>query len=134
MDGASKFVRGDAIAGLLILLINIIGGLIVGMVLHDLSFSDAGRIYVLLTIGDGLVAQIHPYFIFSYSDNCNSSYNKRIYDRSGCYSTSKPNSLFISGAMIALIGLVPGMPRAVFLTLSISTIGLGIFVHRQKLI
>ena len=63
MDGASKFVRGDAIAGLLILLINIIGGLIVGMVQHDLSFSDAGRIYVLLTIGDGLVAQIQSLFL-----------------------------------------------------------------------
>ena len=62
MDGASKFVRGDAIAGLLILLINIIGGLIVGMVQHDLSFSDAGRIYVLLTIGDGLVHKFHHYF------------------------------------------------------------------------
>ena len=58
MDGASKFVRGDAIAGLLILLINIIGGLIVGIGQHDLTFSEAGRIYVLLTIGDGLVAQI----------------------------------------------------------------------------
>ena len=62
MDGASKFVRGDAIAGLLILLINIIGGLIVGMVQHDLSFSDAVEFYVLLTIGDGLVYKFHHYF------------------------------------------------------------------------
>ena len=58
MDGASKFVRGDAIAGLLILIINIVGGLIIGIGQHDLTFSEAGRIYVLLTIGDGLVAQI----------------------------------------------------------------------------
>ena len=58
MDGASKFVRGDAIAGLLILLINIIGGLIIGISQHDLTFTEAGRIYALLTIGDGLVAQI----------------------------------------------------------------------------
>jgi flagellar biosynthesis protein FlhA len=57
MDGASKFVRGDAIAGLLILIINILGGLAVGLTQHDLSFSEAGKIYVLLTIGDGLVAQ-----------------------------------------------------------------------------
>lgn len=58
MDGASKFVRGDAVAGMLILLINIVGGLIIGISQHDLSFTEAGRIYVLLTIGDGLVAQI----------------------------------------------------------------------------
>ena len=58
MDGASKFVRGDAIAGILILLINIIGGLAIGIGQHDLSFAQAGEIYVLLTIGDGLVAQI----------------------------------------------------------------------------
>lgn len=58
MDGASKFVRGDAVAGLLILIINILGGLAVGLTQHDLSFSEAGKIYVLLTIGDGLVAQI----------------------------------------------------------------------------
>ena len=58
MDGASKFVRGDAVAGLLILIINIIGGLTIGMTQYDMSFTEAGEIYVLLTIGDGLVAQI----------------------------------------------------------------------------
>ena len=58
MDGASKFVRGDAIAGMLILVINIIGGLTIGISQHDLSFSEAGRILLLLTIGDGLVAQV----------------------------------------------------------------------------
>jgi flagellar biosynthesis protein FlhA len=63
MDGASKFVKGDAIAGLLILLINIVGGMIVGMAQHDLSLSDASQIYVLLTVGDGLVAQIPALFL-----------------------------------------------------------------------
>src|SRR3546814_13989723 len=58
MDGASKFVRGDALAGLLVMIINIIGGLIIGVGQHDLAFSEAGRVYTLLTIGDGLVAQI----------------------------------------------------------------------------
>uniref|UniRef100_UPI001A9D7D7F FHIPEP family type III secretion protein n=1 Tax=Pseudomonas sp. 95_A TaxID=2813570 RepID=UPI001A9D7D7F len=58
MDGASKFVRGDAIAGLIIMAINVIGGLIVGMAQHDMSFAAAGKNYTLLTIGDGLVAQI----------------------------------------------------------------------------
>ena len=66
MDGASKFVRGDAIAGILILLINIIGGLAIGIGQHDLSFAQAGEIYVLLTIGDGLVAQI-PSLLLSLS-------------------------------------------------------------------
>ena len=64
MDGASKFVRGDAIAGLLILLINIIGGLVIGISQHDLSFTEAGKIYALLTIGDGLVAQIPTLLLF----------------------------------------------------------------------
>ena len=58
MDGASKFVRGDAIAGIIIMLINLIGGLAIGMAQHSLSFSEAGHTYTLLTIGDGLVAQI----------------------------------------------------------------------------
>ena len=58
MDGASKFVRGDAVAGLLIMVISIVGGLIVGVAQHGLSFSEAGHVYTLLTIGDGLVAQI----------------------------------------------------------------------------
>ena len=133
MDGASKFVRGDAIAGLLILLINIIGGLIVGMVQHDLSFSDAGRIYVLLTIGDGLVAQIPSLFLSLATAIIVTrvTTNESMTDQA-VTQLANPTALFISGAMIALIGLVPGMPRAVFLTLSISTIGLGIFVHRQK--
>ena len=133
MDGASKFVRGDAIAGLLILLINIVGGLIVGMVQHDLSFSDAGRIYVLLTIGDGLVAQIPSLFLSLATAIIVTrvTTNESMTDQA-VTQLANPTALFISGAMIALIGLVPGMPRAVFLTLSISTIGLGIFVHRQK--
>ncbi|EGH34591.1 flagellar biosynthesis protein FlhA, partial [Pseudomonas syringae pv. japonica str. M301072] len=58
MDGASKFVRGDAIAGLLILFINLIGGMLVGILQHNMTFADAGRVYTLLTIGDGLVAQL----------------------------------------------------------------------------
>ena len=134
MDGASKFVRGDAIAGLLILLINIVGGLIVGMVQHDLSFSDAGRIYVLLTIGDGLVAQIPSLFLSLATAIIVTrvTTNQSMTDQA-VTQLANPTALFISGAMIALIGLVPGMPRAVFLTLSISTIGLGIYVHRQKI-
>ena len=134
MDGASKFVRGDAIAGLLILLINIVGGLIVGMVQHDLSFSDAGRIYVLLTIGDGLVAQIPSLFLSLATAIIVTrvTTNESMTDQA-VTQLANPTALFIAGAMIAIIGLVPGMPRAVFLTLSISTIGLGIFVHRQKI-
>ena len=58
MDGASKFVRGDATAGILILVINMLGGLVIGVMAHDMSFSEAARVYTLLAIGDGLVAQI----------------------------------------------------------------------------
>ena len=111
MDGASKFVRGDAIAGLLILLINIVGGLIVGMVQHDLSFSDAGRIYVLLTIGDGLVAQIPSLFLSLATAIIVTrvTTNESMTDQA-VTQLANPTALFISGAMIALIGLVPGMP------------------------
>ena len=134
MDGASKFVRGDAIAGLLILIINIIGGLIVGMVQHDLSFNEAGKIYVLLTIGDGLVAQIPSLFLSLATAIIVTrvTTNESMTDQA-VTQLANPTALFIAGSIIALIGLVPGMPRAVFLTLSISTIGLGIYVHRQKI-
>ena len=72
MDGAAKFVKGDAIAGILILLINIIGGLIIGSVQHDLSLNESAETYILFTVGDGLVAQIPS--LISSNGNCNDSY------------------------------------------------------------
>ena len=120
MDGASKFVRGDAVAGILIMLINIIGGLFVGMLQHDLDLATAARTYTLLTIGDGLVAQI-PALIISIAagmvvtrvgddQNLSQQFLGQLFDN--------PKVLGLTGAIIGLLGLVPGMPNLVFLLLA----------------
>jgi flagellar biosynthesis protein FlhA len=131
MDGASKFVRGDAIAGLLILLINIIGGLTIGLSQHDLSFSEAGRIYVLLTIGDGLVAQI-PSLLLSLST---AIIVTRVTTSESMTEQAKsqlnnPMAMFVAGGILLLLGLVPGMPHMVFLTLALAVVGLGIMLSK----
>jgi flagellar biosynthesis protein FlhA len=133
MDGASKFVSGDAIAGMLILLINIIGGLAIGMAQHGLSFSEAGRLYVLLTIGDGLVAQI-PSLLLSLATaiivtrvTTSESMTEQAKTQ-----LSNPAALFISSGILMILGLVPGMPHVVFITLAAATAGLGLMVIRQE--
>jgi flagellar biosynthesis protein FlhA len=131
MDGASKFVRGDAIAGLLILLINIIGGLAIGLSQHDLSFSEAGRIYVLLTIGDGLVAQI-PSLLLSLST---AIIVTRVTTSESMTEQAKsqlnnPMAMFVAAGILMLLGLVPGMPHMVFLTLGAAVAGLGVMLSQ----
>jgi flagellar biosynthesis protein FlhA len=134
MDGASKFVRGDAIAGLLILFINIIGGLVVGMVQHDLSMSNAAENYILLTIGDGLVAQI-PSLLLS---TATAIIVTRISDSaemseqilSQLFSSARP--LYITAAIIGSLGLVPGMPNLVFLALAGLMVGIGLFISQRE--
>jgi len=132
MDGASKFVRGDAIAGLLILIINIVGGLTIGVAQHDLPFSEAARIYTLLTIGDGLVAQIPALFL--------SLATAIIVTRVTTTETmadqarsqlANPGALIISGAILGLIGIVPGMPHFMFLLLAACTAGAGFMLARR---
>ncbi|WP_109484229.1 flagellar biosynthesis protein FlhA [Paraburkholderia sp. C35] len=119
MDGASKFVRGDAIAGLLIMVINIIGGLIVGVVQHGMDFADAGKTYTLLTIGDGLVAQI-PSLVISTAAGVIVSRVATDEDI-GTQLTSQlftnPRVLMITGSILVLMGLIPGMPHFAFLLL-----------------
>ena len=132
MDGASKFVRGDAIAGLLILLINIIGGLAIGLSQHDLSFSEAGRIYVLLTIGDGLVAQI-PSLLLSLST---AIIVTRVTTSESMTEQAKtqlnnPMAMFVAAGILMLLGLVPGMPHLVFLTLGAAVAGLGVMLSQD---
>ncbi len=133
MDGASKFVRGDAIAGLLILIINIVGGLAIGVAQHDLPFAEAAKIYTLLTIGDGLVAQIPALFL--------SLATAIIVTRVTTTETmadqartqlANPGALFISGGILALIGIVPGMPHFVFLSLAGVTAGIGYMIIRRQ--
>lgn len=120
MDGASKFVRGDAVAGILILLINIVGGLGVGILQHDLPFSQAMEYYTLLTIGDGLVAQI-PGLLLSTATaiivtRVNS--NQDMGEQVSLQVLSNPKALAISAGIIGLLGMIPGMPNFVFISLS----------------
>jgi len=131
MDGASKFVRGDAVAGLLILIINIIGGLIIGMTQYDMSFTEAGEIYVLLTIGDGLVAQI-PSLILSLATAI--VVTRVTTDESMTDQTSaqlaNPLALFVAGGILLTLGIIPGMPSMVFIILALLCMGTGYLVHR----
>ena len=132
MDGASKFVRGDAVAGLLILVINIIGGLIIGMGQHDMSFSDAGRIYVLLTIGDGLVAQI-PSLLLSLAT---AIVVTRVTTSESMAEQAKrqlnnPLAFFVAAGILILLGLVPGMPHLMFLSLGMGAAVLGYLMSQD---
>ncbi|MGF6858144.1 flagellar biosynthesis protein FlhA [Paraburkholderia sp. CI3] len=127
MDGASKFVRGDAVAGLLIMVINIIGGLIVGMVQHDMSFAAAAKNYTLLTIGDGLVAQI-PSLVISTAAGVIVSRvatNEDIGTQLTGQLFTNPRVLMITGCILVLMGLIPGMPHFAFLILGGGLIQLG---------
>ena len=120
MDGSSKFVRGDAIAGLIILFINIIGGLFIGILQHDLDFGQAVEIYVLLTIGDGLVAQIPSLVLSSASaviiTRVSKSENMGEQVISQLFSDPRP--LVVTAVVIGAVGLVPGMPNFAFLSMA----------------
>ena len=132
MDGASKFVRGDAIAGLMILAINILGGLAIGIGLHNLSVGDALRIYTLLTIGDGLVAQIPAMFLsLATAIIVTRVTTAQSMTEQATTQLGKPAPLFISAIILTLMGLVPGMPHAVFLALGAITAGIGYMVLRR---
>jgi flagellar biosynthesis protein FlhA len=120
MDGASKYVRGDAMAGLLILFINIIGGFVIGVAQHDLSAAQAANSYILLAVGDALVAQI-PALLISVAaamvvsrvgkdQDVGSQIAKQVFN--------SPKTLGITGGVIALLGVIPGMPNVVFLLLA----------------
>ena len=129
MDGASKFVRGDAVAGILILIINIVGGLIVGTSQHDLSIGEAGRIYVLLTIGDGLVAQI-PSLLLSLATAIlvTRVTTQESMAEQASTQISDPTGILISSSIIAAFGIIPGMPHLVFLSLGLGGMAFGIYL------
>jgi len=129
MDGASKFVRGDAVAGILILIVNIVGGLAIGMAQHELSFSKAVEIYTLLTIGDGLVAQI-PSLLLSTAaalmvtranslQDVGTQVIRQMFD--------DPKALAVTALVLFIMGIIPGMPHFVFLTLALVS-GLAAYV------
>ncbi len=133
MDGASKFVSGDAMAGLLILMINIIGGLAIGIGQHNLSLADAGHIYTLLTIGDGLVAQIPSLFLsLATAIIVTRVTTSESMTEQATSQLANPTALFVSAAILAFMGLVPGMPHLVFLLLGAAAGGMGYMVQRSK--
>ncbi len=121
MDGASKFVRGDAIAGLLITLVNIIGGLLIGTMQRGLPIGDAATVYSLLTIGDGLVAQI-PALIISTAAGIvitRASSDSNVSNEIASQIVGQPNAIFASAGVIALMGLMPGLPFLPFTIMAV---------------
>ncbi|HWZ48405.1 MAG TPA: flagellar biosynthesis protein FlhA [Herbaspirillum sp.] len=134
MDGASKYVRGDAVAGIIITVINIVGGLIVGMVQHDLAFAEALNKYTLLAIGDGLVAQI-PSLIISTAAGMVVSRVATEQDVGGQLVNqlfAKPQVLYITAAIIGTMGLIPSMPHVAFLLLA-SVLGGAAYLAEQRI-
>ncbi|HZV97410.1 MAG TPA: flagellar biosynthesis protein FlhA, partial [Methylophilaceae bacterium] len=135
MDGASKYVRGDAIAGILVIIINIVGGLIVGMVQHDLAFAEAVKNYTLLAIGDGLVAQI-PSLIISTAAGVVVSRVANDQDIGSqlvnqLFSNAK--AIYITAGIVGGMGMIPGMPHFSFLLLAGLLAGIGYMIEQNKL-
>jgi flagellar biosynthesis protein FlhA len=133
MDGASKFVRGDAVAGILILFINIIGGLAIGTIGHGLAVAEAGRTYTLLTIGDGLVTQI-PALLLSTAVALIVTRMSRAQDMGGELTKQlfgHPKALGVASGLLGTIGLVPGMPNFVFLLMS-ALCGTGAYLLAKR--
>ncbi|GFM82754.1 flagellar biosynthesis protein FlhA [Pseudomonas cichorii] len=134
MDGASKFVRGDAIAGLLILFINLIGGMLVGIFQHNMTFADAGRVYTLLTIGDGLVAQLPSLLLStaaaimvtraSGSEEMGKMINRQMF--------TSHKALAVSAAIMIVMGLVPGMPHFSFISLGLVAGGAAYWLWKKQ--
>lgn len=133
MDGASKFVRGDAVAGIMILVINVVGGLLIGMFQHDLSFAVSMERYVLLTVGDGLVAQI-PSLMLSVAaaimvTRVNSSETLSHQISNQMFGT--PRALTVAATMMVIMGLIPGMPHVAFLGLAALAGGGAYIIHNM---
>ncbi len=133
MDGASKFVRGDAVAGILILVINVIGGIVIGTLDHGMPIGEAGRVYTLLTIGDGLVAQI-PALLSSTAVAVivtRMSRASALSEQVVKQLVQHPRALTVAGAVLGIIGLLPGMPNIIFLLLAAATISAGYWLEKR---
>ncbi|MDX1635965.1 MAG: flagellar biosynthesis protein FlhA [Marinobacter sp.] len=134
MDGASKFVKGDAVAGLLILFINLIGGIAIGMMQHNLDFNTATQNYALLTIGDGLVAQI-PSLLLSTAAAIMVTRVTSSQDMGGQILQqmfTAPRALGIAAAILIILGLIPGMPHVAFLGLGFISAGLAYWIWKRQ--
>ena len=133
MDGASKFVRGDAVAGIMIMMINIVGGLIVGVVQHGLDLATAANNYTLLTIGDGLVAQIPALVIstaagivvsrVSSDEDLNQQIVRQMFGR--------PQAIFLTAGILGLMGMIPGMPHTAFLLIGGGLASIGYLLLKR---
>ncbi|NHZ93086.1 flagellar biosynthesis protein FlhA [Massilia sp. CCM 8733] len=133
MDGASKYVRGDAVAGIMVTVINVIGGLLVGVLQHDMPFGEAAKTYTLLAIGDGLVAQI-PSLIISTAAGIVVSRvasDQDIGTQLVRQLFAKPEVLYITAAIIGGMGLIPGMPNMVFLLLAAALGGTAYLINKK---
>ena len=128
MDGASKFVRGDAIAGLIITLINIVAGIIIGMVQNDLSFSEAAETYTRLTVGDGLVAQVPALIISVSKAGMTDATDKVLFDQLANY----PKALGMSSFLALALGMLPGTPAFPFVLLATLTGGTAYYLNKQQ--
>jgi flagellar biosynthesis protein FlhA len=136
MDGASKYVRGDAIAGILVIIINIVGGLIVGMVQHDMNFGDAVANYTLLAIGDGLVAQIPSLIISIAAGVVVSRVANNTEDIGGQLISqlfSNSSVIYITAGIIGGIGVIPGMPHFAFMMLGGILAGIAYAIGQNKI-
>jgi flagellar biosynthesis protein FlhA len=134
MDGASKFVRGDAIAGMIILVVNLIGGIAVGLLQHGLGITEALGRYALLTVGDGLVTQI-PALVISTAAGIVVSRASSEQDLSHEFSSQvfgRPQTLFVAASVLGVLGLIPGTPHLAFLTIAAVLGALGLWLTRRK--
>jgi flagellar biosynthesis protein FlhA len=134
MDGASKFVRGDAIAGMIILVVNLIGGIAIGLLQHKLGMGEAVGRYALLTVGDGLVTQI-PALIISTAAGIVVSRASSDQDLSREFSTQifgQPHTLYVAAAVLGALGVIPGTPHLAFLTIATVLAGLGLWLSRRQ--
>ncbi len=135
MDGASKFVRGDAIAGILILFVNIVGGLFIGILQHDLPLAQAANNYVLLSIGDGLVAQVPALMISTAAGLIVSRVGKDqdIGQQLSKQLLSMPQALFVTAGILGLLGIIPGMPHVAFLLLAGGIGGAAWWIRKEQI-
>ncbi|WP_261640420.1 flagellar biosynthesis protein FlhA [Erwinia mallotivora] len=134
MDGASKFVRGDAVAGIMIMVINVIGGLLVGVVQHGMDVGHAAESYTLLTIGDGLVAQI-PALVISTAAGVivtRVSTEQDVGEQMVTQLFKNPRVMMLSAGVLGMLGLVPGMPNFVFLLFTSALLGLAWYLRGKE--
>lgn len=133
MDGASKFVKGDAIAGIIITVINIIGGLVIGMAQQGMSFGEAAQTYTLLTVGDGLVSQI-PALLISTATGMivtRAASERNMGEEMSDQLMSQPKALYIASFVLLIFGIMPGLPTVPFIVMSLLLGGLGLTLKSQ---